>query len=196
MRRHGGSESVGKGVVFNAVVGPMIEHDSIVAHQLFQSSVQHISSKGSERQVFMAKKLLIVCFGTLALNKKLQTSWEDLFVLWTGKPGRKKYEVSMCLQSKPATEDEHKSNLELSAEHPEQDWTKDINQSTLALEAVTSGRIYVDLDRTDNYAYAYSPKDRIDRAEAERMIAETMKLYGFESIRCKWKKPKFVIQSV
>lgn len=140
----------------------------------------------------MPKKITVASYGPIAVSSKYESPWEDVYLSWTAKPGRKKYRIAPCLCSKSEAEREHRINLKCRAENPEMDWSDDINHSTLALEAIALKGIYIDGPDSD-IPNVYSPAEFIDRIEAERMIAEVMKLHGFNSIRCKWKRPKIVV---
>jgi hypothetical protein len=72
------------------------------------------------------------------------------------------------------------------------DWREAVKQSKLALQTIGKGKIYID-DPSSRIPNIYTPRELINRAEAERMIAEVMKLHGFDSIRCKWMRPKLLI---
>jgi len=71
-----------------------------------------------------------------------------------------------------------------------------MHQSGLAIEAMDHGKRHLIMTGCDNLPDVYSPEEFIDRAEAERMIADVMRANGYENIRCKWKRPKFIITPI
>jgi len=140
----------------------------------------------------MPKKITIRCYGPIALNRKYKSPWEDFYLSWTGKPGRKKYRLAPYLCSRPDIEWHHRRDLETQEKNEDADLGQRILQDTLILEALGKGRIYIE-DGDTYLPNVYTPAEFIDRAEAERLIAELMKLRGFDKIRCKWKRPKVIV---
>ena len=140
----------------------------------------------------LKKKITVDCHGPIAANKKNKSSWEDVWLTWTGKPGRKKYHLGPCLMSKTALERDHEDNLKCSRKYPEIDWTDDLYQSELALKKVTLGEIHIE-DPDSSITNIYTQKECIDRKEAERMIKVLLKLHGFNDVRFKWNRPKFIV---
>ena len=140
----------------------------------------------------LGKKITIKCSGPIAASKKYQSPWEDVWLSWTGKPGRTRYYCAPCLASKTEALSEHEINLECKKKYPENHWDEEIKESQNTLEEIASGKIYI-ADASD-IPNIYSPKDYIDRAEAEKMIALVMyEVYGFDKIRCKWDRLKFMV---
>jgi len=138
----------------------------------------------------MPKKITVKCYGPIGINKTYQSSWEDVWLSWTDKPGRKKYYLAPCLCSKTDLKRDYQIELELK----EDGILSFLKQTEDALKFVNNNKIYVYVHNDyKNIPTIYSPKDFIDRAEAERMISEVMKLHGYDSIICKWKRPKTVI---
>ena len=41
----------------------------------------------------MPKKIEIKCYGPIAVDKEAECLWEDVYMYWTQKPGRKKKRV-------------------------------------------------------------------------------------------------------
>jgi len=140
----------------------------------------------------MSKKITVKCHGPIAANRKYKSLWEDVWLSWTGKPGRTKYYSAPCLIGKLNAEDDHELNLDCVKKYPETDWDDEIAQSKSAIEAISRGEIYIDDPKSD-IPNVYTSKDLIDRKEAELMIAEVMKLHGFKEIRYKWIRPKIVV---
>lgn len=140
----------------------------------------------------MPKKITVKCYGPIGHNKTYQSPWEDVWLSWTGKPGRKKYYLAPTLCSKTSTIYDQEINIECKKRNPNIDFDDDIKETQKAIDSINNGIIYIDNPKS-KLPNISSPKDYIDRAEAERMIAEVMKLHGYDSIICKWRRPKFVI---
>jgi len=138
------------------------------------------------------KKINVNCFGPIAVSKKYSSPWEDVWLSWTGKPGRKKYRLAPCLCGKLEAEQELELTLECKEKYPEIDWDEDIQKSELALMEISNGNIYVE-DPKDKITNIYTPKDCIDREEAEKMIRILMESHGFDLIRLKWNRPKLIV---
>jgi hypothetical protein len=143
-------------------------------------------------EILMPKKITVSCSGPIALSPKNQSPWEDVWLYWTGKPGRKRYCLGPWLCSKSHTEREYKSCLAFQADNHDLDYSEEIKQYGTALEAIRLGNIHIE-DPNGKMPNIYTPAEFIDRVEAERLIAFLMKLHGFENIHCKWLKPKMVI---
>jgi hypothetical protein len=138
------------------------------------------------------KKITVACTGPIAVSPKYESPWEDVWLSWKAKPGRKKYYLAPCLQGRIDAVQEHEINLECKEKYPEDDWDKEIENSKAVLEAMSLGKIYV-ADPESDMPAIYTPKDFIDRAEAEKMIVHLMGLHGVKNIKCVWKKPEFII---
>lgn len=140
----------------------------------------------------MPKKITVDCYGPIAVGRKYQSPWEDVWLSWKAKPGRKKYYLAPCLIGKIDAEQSHELNLECVKIHPDTNWTEEIEQSKAAVEATSLGKIFI-ADPESAIPNVYTPKDFIDRAEAEKMIACLMKLHGVKNIKCVWRKPRFIV---
>lgn len=133
----------------------------------------------------MPKKITVKCYGPIAVGREHRSSWEDVWLSWTGKPGRKKYYLGPTLVSRTALEQDHQINIKCR-------FNDEIVRTSEVLKQVLAGNSWVDWSNP-NIPTIYSPKEWIDRDEAERMIGELMLHHGFTSIRCKWKRPKMII---
>jgi len=141
----------------------------------------------------MPKQITVACHGPIAVSRKYRSPWEDVRLSWTGKPGRKKYHLVVSLFSKPSAVRYHR---ELTAHDGDGESDEQMHQSGLAIEAMDHGKRHLIMTGCDNLPDVYSPEEFIDRAEAERMIADVMRANGYENIRCKWKRPKFIITPI
>lgn len=138
------------------------------------------------------KLITIRCYGPIAVNKQYKSLWEDIWLSWTGKPGRTKYYLGPTLLSKTEAYNEYELNLDCKKHHPEIDWEDEIRKSQIAINSIEGDAIYIE-DPADEIPNIYSPREYIDRVEAESMIAAIMKSKGFDKIRCKWVRPKLII---
>lgn len=144
----------------------------------------------------MPKKITVSCCGPIALGKRnnYEVPWEDVYLSWSGKPKGKKYRIAPVIVSKTDAEHEYKLLKELQEENPDYDFSEEINILENALKHIKEyNQIYIH-DPNDPLCAIYTPKEYIDRKEAERMIRELMvNHYGFNEIICKWKRPRLVI---
>ncbi|MBN1569114.1 MAG: hypothetical protein JXA73_14790 [Acidobacteria bacterium] len=144
----------------------------------------------------MPKKIRVSCYGPIAVSRRYRSPWEDVFLSWTGKPGRRKYHLMLSLISRKVAERDHQEDTMSPVQSHDAKSSDLMRQSGPDIEAIALGKIHVIMNGSDNLPDVYTPKEYIDRAEAERMIAVVMRLHGFDSIRCKWKRPKFIITPV
>lgn len=139
----------------------------------------------------MPKKITVKCYGPISINSEYKSPWEDIWLSWTDKPGRKKYYCGPTLICKPTLESDLKISLECKKDYID-GFDKEIEEYTNALAILKHIDIYIPMFN-DDIPNIYTSKDYINRQEAERMIAELMKVYGYNDIVCKWKRSKFVI---
>ena len=141
----------------------------------------------------MSKEIKVRCYGPIAVSKQYESPWEDVWLSWKGKPGRKKYYLGPCLKSRTECKSDLEINLDCQKDYPEHDWSDDIKRNKLALAAIKSGKIFID----DNYPTIpdiCSPKEFINRKEAEVMIGVVLKeMYDIKNIKCNWLKPNIII---
>lgn len=143
----------------------------------------------------MAKKITVRTHGPLSVSQTQVVPWEDVYITWTGKPGRTTYFAYPCLCGKSSAEIDQQINFEVQTEHPEFDLSEDIDELQKALDSINNGEIYV-VDHANKITEIFTPKQMIDRREAEKMISTLMKHYGFDDIKCKWKRTKYFIQAI
>ena len=143
----------------------------------------------------MPKEIKVTCWGSIALSDKYKSYWEDVWLTWKGKPGRKKYYLGPCLCSKTEAESELSVSIECQKKHPNIDWSKDIKISKKSLESINNGEIYID-DVNSKIPNVYSPKELIDRKEAEKMISKLLKIYNIKNVKYDWIKPKVLVTSI
>jgi len=140
----------------------------------------------------MPKKITIRCHEPIGVSKKYGQPWSDVYISWIDKPGRKKYYLAPCLVSKVALEYDLKSNLEIQKKYNDDLFKEEIEEYRNALSWLEDFDVYIH-NPSNSLTNIYTSKDYIDRAEAEKMIAEFMKFYGYSDIICKWKRIKFYV---
>ena len=60
----------------------------------------------------MSKEIKVNCRGQISISSKYESPWEDVWLSWKGKPGRKKYYSILRLSSKTECESKLKIKLE------------------------------------------------------------------------------------
>ena len=140
----------------------------------------------------MPKKIVCKCHEPIGISKKYKQPWSDVYISWTDKPGRKKYRLAPCLVSKPFAEADLKTNLEIQEKYKSLDFQTDIDECRSAIDWLENFDICVH-NPNNSFPNIYTSKDYIDRHEAEKMIAELMKFYGYQNIKCKWKRVKLFV---
>ena len=98
----------------------------------------------------MPKKITVDCYGPIAHNKKYKSPWEDVWLSWTGKPGRTKYYLAPCLCSKTNVETDYQDTLMCKEKYPEDDWSEEIQESLLILKMLKQEEMFID-NKYDNW---------------------------------------------
>jgi hypothetical protein len=138
------------------------------------------------------KLIHVSCWGPIAFSNKYKSPWEDVWISWTGKPGRTKYRLAPCLISLTDLKDNIELTQTLQKENPDIDWSDEIEELTNAFENTFLGNIFV-ANPKDKLTNIYTPMEFITREEANNMIRELMKFYNFDKIRIKWSRPKMLV---
>ena len=141
----------------------------------------------------MPKEIKVTCWGSIALSDKYKSYWEDVWLTWKGKPGRKKYYSILRLSSKTECESKLKIKLEYQKKYHYLDYINEIDVCEKILTSINDGQIYIDCIHS-NIPKVHSPKEFIDRKEAEVMIGVVLKeMYDIKNIKCNWLKSNIVI---
>jgi len=135
----------------------------------------------------MPKKITVRCLGPIAASTKYSSPWEDVWLSWTGKPGRKKFYLAPILVSHYDTRIELEINKKLQAEHGSL-YDNDVEQYTEILKILDHKPYYHLPDNT--FPTVFTSSEVINREEATRMIEYLMRSLGFDDIMCKWKRLK------
>jgi hypothetical protein len=155
-------------------------------------------------RIIMAKKIKVKCYGTVAVDKQAKSPWEDVYLEWTEKPGRKKRNIGLTVISKSNLEMDLKINKELVAKFPECDIQKDIDYELKALKELEKNQVYIhaiasdypDRDDYKDLLEVFTSKEYLDRAEIDRLIGIVADRYGYPHVVTKWKRPSFFVHSV
>lgn len=152
-------------------------------------------------------KVNVTCTGPIALSRKYSCIWEDVYINWNIKPGRKnkKYlaptlmsrtdierDIELLKKEQKSVGKSYGSNINLDevelCEEDEIEYNKEI------LQELDKGNIFIQKDMDDSTPDVVTPKEYIDRDEAERMLTKLLEeWFGLKNIKFKWKRPNFVI---
>lgn len=148
-------------------------------------------------------KVVVDCFGPINQSRKAKSLWEDVWLTWRVKPKRKnKKHVEPTLISKKDLERDirlHKEELEDCKKENETNTIidfikKDLSRNLKILDELEKGNIYIEYNPNDNIPNIYTPKDYIDKNEAERMCKKLLEeYYDLQNIIFKWKRSNLVI---
>jgi hypothetical protein len=124
------------------------------------------------------------CFGPMAANPNDQCPWDDVWLRWTSKPGRRKVRVGTTLVSR----------RELQADYRRAECPPDVPPDPEPACVAEWRRVLAALDRehrvvgaTADPTYIYTNSAGIDRTEAERMLALFLReRHGIEAPRFRW----------
>ena len=135
----------------------------------------------------MPKLITVRSSDPIAADKNYRQPFFDVWISFTGKPGRKKYKFGPTLVALPAL----KQDLEMARDANDADEIADCEK---ILKFLNDEDFYV-APRSDEAEFPsiYTAREYIDRAEAERMIASFMRTLGFAVCRFKWRRPKFTM---
>jgi hypothetical protein len=141
----------------------------------------------------MPKHVTIRCHEPIARYKFARQPWSDVWVIFTAKPGRKKYCFAPTLVAKPTLEDDLRSAQEQQAKDAASDYYAkeiEIAEKVLAIFA-NGGEHFVDVESSEaNTPTIYTARPYIDRREAEVMLGKFMRTLGYPDVTYKWLKPK------
>lgn len=168
------------------------------------------------------KRVLCSCHGPIAFGPHYKSPWEDVWLRWKGKPGRKVYRAAPTL----VCHRELYVELEMHAEirkgplHPlsigdiilpgtpevpmeerESWYLRDDEVMRSMLAALERAPYACDWqsypERDKGLSTVYTKAAGIDRKEAERMLAYFLEVaYGVKNVKFDWKKADFCIEPV
>ena len=136
----------------------------------------------------MPKLITVRSYDPIAIDRKCRQPWSDVWISFTGKPGRKKYKFGPTLVAFPALI----QDVELARYFSKADQIADCEKILKSL--AVNGDLYIETIHSGlAYPSIYTSRKYIDRAEAERMIGFFMRTLGFASCRFKWLRAKFTM---
>lgn len=161
----------------------------------------------------MSSRKHIRCFADYPFAQYPDTKvpWDDVYLTWKGKPGRKTYRASPCLECDAEVKMDLKMHEEI--RNREGEWnaldslrtapraTKEERQSWYREDDAVYMQVLKDLE-TSEFAESgkgaglciYTKSVGINKREAERMMAWWLeKHYGIRNPKFVWNKPKTII---
>lgn len=151
----------------------------------------------------MAKKR-IICRGHGPLNAgpHYRTVWDDVWLSWKGKPGRRTYRAAPCLMTEVDLDQEIVSTQELILKYPDIDWADELHR-LLTIKSALAVSPYV-TDMHGRFPDTWTRAEYIDRAEAERMLRHMLacRYHVTGPVKFIWRKPckldgrPFFVQSI
>lgn len=143
----------------------------------------------------MPKKIEIKCYGPIAVSKTAKCPWEDVYMYWTQKPGRKKKRMWVVLDTKVNMEKDLESYKKLQ-EEGDADFSEEISEFEKELKILETTDIMVGTVE-DDYAELFTNNDFIDRNEAEKMMFKFLRYLGINNeLKFKWRRQNFIITPV
>lgn len=139
------------------------------------------------------KKIIVNCHEPIAIDKKYDQTWSDVYLRFKSKPGKKVYLYNITLISKISF-DEDVDIIKKSAEkYKELNFSQELEKNQLIEDYLTKGIIYVD-NGNDNSYDIYTPTKWINRTEANRLLNYFLNKIGHSSnFKFVWKRPKLIV---
>lgn len=136
------------------------------------------------------KKIRCRCYGWIATTRSAKSPWEDVWLRWKGKPGRRTYTAAITLKCRAEVLVDQQYGRELQAEDPDSGfWPTNVAETERMLAALAKETYIVGPDADPTYIYTSA--NGIDRAEAERMLAFFFRQrHGIGSPQFKWNRLK------
>lgn len=141
------------------------------------------------------KKIKVSCCGPIAFKDTYKSMWEDVWLTWTSKPGRKKNYLGPTLISFYDAIRECKQLVELQKDNPDLDYSEEIQEyNNLIKDSQSNGFSISWVDK--KCPTVITDKECINREEADKMINYLMQYFGFKKVTTKWTRPKLMIVPV
>lgn len=152
------------------------------------------------------KTVRVYCHGPIAVSRDAKVGWEDVWLSWSGKPGRKKYRAAPTLMGERDLRGDIEMEESLLADprYAGEPWLDEISawlsKLKAARAALNEGRGYVFLNAADKNSAnhsVYVSGEWLDRARAEdAMRAYLATVHGLKAVRFQWDRPKHVVYPV
>lgn len=136
------------------------------------------------------KHVMAICYGPIAFGPHYKSPWEDVWLRWKGKPGRRRYYTAPTLICRAELIADLERHRERQKKRPKL-YVTDIAHDEAILRALEcSPHAVDDWDPPNVCTRAIG----IDRAEAERMLAFLLeRRYGVLNPKFEWKRTDFCI---
>jgi hypothetical protein len=142
----------------------------------------------------MRKHVRCFCHGAIAVDPSYLSPWEDVWLRWKGKPGRKVYHASPCLMCAAELVQDISLHAKIREEENEPDWYR--------REDAASQTMLTGLETQELVAHGegagldiVTKAKGFDRKHAERMLAWWLEQeHGIKNPKFIWDRPEFVIQ--
>lgn len=118
----------------------------------------------------------------------VEVIWADVWLRYKGKPGRKVYWLSPCLEAAADIDRELEIYAECAREYPDSDYSEEIRHIEEIREKLKQADFVISGEGA--CLSVYTSKDMIDRAEAERMLRWLLAENGIRRTKLQWNKPK------
>lgn len=151
-------------------------------------------------------KVTMYCHGIISESYKNKSLWEDIWLTWNIKPGRKnkkcigptliskkdlEYDIEDCKIQIP-------KYIKMNENSSLINFVKnELNKNLYILNELEKNNIYIEETNEKDLHNLYTAKEYIDKKEAERLCKKLLEdHYGLKNIIFKWKRPKITIQTV
>jgi hypothetical protein len=134
------------------------------------------------------KRIVAVCYGPIAFGPQYRSPWEDVWIRWKAKPGRRLYYAAPTLICRAELLADLKRTRERHRKRPR---LADITHDEAMLAALEVSPHAADGCDPPN---VYTRANGINRAEAERMLAFWLeRRHGIKNPKFGWRKTDFWI---
>lgn len=143
----------------------------------------------------MSKKTIrCISHGTIATNTFERSPWEDVWIEWTGKPGRKTYRAAPCLVCAAELLADLALHERVRSEQDEPTWYLDHDADIQQALRTAADEGYACMGTGAGLQIVTLEKG-ITRKEAERMLGWYLRrTHGIKHTRFSWQRPKLVAQ--
>lgn len=142
----------------------------------------------------MRKHVQCYCHGAIAADPSYLSPWEDVWLRWKGKPGRKVYHASPCLLCSAEIVKDLALHEQIRTDRNEPDWYRKEDATDQAMLAALETQEFV-ANGEGACLHLVTKAKGFDRKHAERMLAWWLEQeHGITNPKFIWDRPEFVIQ--
>lgn len=148
------------------------------------------------------KRVRVFGHGVLHAGPQYKTAWEDVWLWWKGKPGRRTYRLGPCVSSKADILGQIDSSREFIAKFPDtphmKTFVEEIQEGEEILRQLEASPDGLWEDGRVGIPNVYTTKMWLDRAEVNRMLTWLLaRRYGITNPpKFVWEPCDFIIQGV